>query len=91
MAKRVRMSGSKVQLREVVEKYLGAAGGYGREVAISALGFSREEVEEVFSAFDEDYHIGRFFHFRQDAGETYTIDGFPQTHVAIDDEIREIL
>ena len=85
------MSGSKVQLREVVEKYLGAAGGYGREVAISTLGFSRAEVEEVFSAFDEDYHIGRFFHFRQGTGETYTIDGFPQTHVAIDDEIREIL
>jgi hypothetical protein len=85
------MSGSKVQLREVVEKYLGAAGGYGREVPISALGFSREEVEEVFSAFDEDYHIGRFFRFRQGTGETYTIDGFPQTHVAIDADIQGIL
>jgi hypothetical protein len=85
------MSGSKVQLREVVEKYLGAAGGYGREVPISVLGFSREEVEEVFSAFDEDYHIGRFFRFRQGTGETYTIDGFPQTHVAIDADIQGIL
>ena len=85
------MSGSKLQLRGIVEKYLGAAGGYGKEIAISALGFSREEVEEVFSAFDEDYHIGRFFHFRQGTGETYTIDGFPQTHVEIDGEIQEIL
>lgn len=91
MAKRVRMSGSKLQLREVVEKYLGAAGRYGSEVAISTLGFSREEVEEVFSAFDEDYHIGRFFHFRQGTGEAYNIDGFPQTHVAIDAEIQGIL
>ena len=80
-----------MQLREVVEKYLGAAGDYGREVPISALGFSREEVEEVFSAFDEDYHIGRFFRFRQGTGETYTIDGFPQTHVAIDADIQGIL
>ena len=91
MVKRVPMSGSEVELRQVVEKYLGAAGGYGREVAISSLGFSREEVEEVFSAFDEDYHIGRFFHFRQGTGETYTIDGFPQTHVSIDAAIQSIL
>lgn len=85
------MSGSKLQLREVVEKYLGAAGGYGKEVAISALGYSREEVEDVFSAFDEDYHIGRFFHFRQGAGQAFTIDGFEQTHVSIDAGIQSIL
>ncbi len=80
-----------MQLREVVEKYLAAAGGYNHEVAISALGYSREEVEEVFSAFDEDYHIGRFFRFRQGTGESYTINGFPQTHVALDGQIQSIL
>lgn len=80
-----------VQLQEVLEKYLAASGGYGQEVAISALGFSREEVEDVFSAFDEDYHIGRFFHFRQADGESYAIDGFPQTHVTIDPDVQSIL
>jgi hypothetical protein len=85
------MSGSKVQLQEVLEKYLAASGGYGHEVAISALGFSREEVEDVFSIFDEDYHIGRFFHFRQADGESYTVDGFPQTHVTIDSDVQSIL
>ncbi|HKS68753.1 MAG TPA: hypothetical protein VJR26_16040 [Candidatus Acidoferrales bacterium] len=85
------MSGSKVTLREVIEKYLAAGGGYGHEVAISALGFSRDEVEDVFSAFDEDYHIGRFFHFRLGDGESYTVDGFPQTHVSIDDAVQSIL
>jgi hypothetical protein len=85
------MSGSSVALREIVEKYLATAGAYGREVEISSLGFSREEIEEVFSAFDEDYQIGRFFRFRQGAGENYTIDGFPQTHVAIDSQIQSIL
>jgi hypothetical protein len=85
------MSGSRVQLREVIEKYLAASGGYGREAALSSLGFSREEIEDVFSIFDEDYHIGRFFHFRLQAGESYTIDGFPQTHVSIDSEIQTIL
>jgi hypothetical protein len=85
------MSGSKLELREVVEKYLAQASAYGREVSISSLGFSREEVEDAFTTFDEDYHIGRFFHFRQGAGESYTIDGFPQTHMAIDEAIQSIL
>jgi hypothetical protein len=85
------MSGSKLELREVVEKYLAKASAYGREIPISSLGFSREEVEDVFSLFDEDYHIGRFFHFRRGAGVTYKIDGFPQTHVAIDEAIQSIL
>ncbi len=85
------MSGYKVQLQELVEKYLAAAGGYGHEIAISALGFSREEVEDVFSAFDEDYHIGRFLHFRQGAGESYSIGGFQQSHVTIDGGIQSVL
>jgi len=85
------MSGSKLELREVVEKYLAKASAYGREVPIASLGFSRAEVEDAFSLFDEDYHIGRFFHFRQGVGESYTIDGFPQTHVAIDEAIESIL
>jgi hypothetical protein len=85
------MSGSKLQLREVVERYLAKANAYGCEIPISSLGFSREEVEDVFSLFDEDYHIGRFFHFRQEVGEAYTIDGFPQTHVAIDEGVQSIL
>ncbi|HUJ33512.1 MAG TPA: hypothetical protein VLY23_19685 [Candidatus Acidoferrum sp.] len=91
MPKRARMPGSKLQLREVVEKYLAAAGGFGHDVALGSLGFSREEIEDAFSLFDEDYHIGRFFHFRNADGENYTIDGFPQTHISIDAAIQSIL
>ncbi|HWY27223.1 MAG TPA: hypothetical protein VNY97_04765 [Candidatus Angelobacter sp.] len=78
-------------LSEVVEKYIAAAGGYGKPAALSSLGFSRAEVEQVFSVYDEDYHISRFFHFRNEAGESYTINEFPQTHVTIDAEIQSIL
>jgi hypothetical protein len=85
------MSGSKLQLKEVVEKYLAAAGDYGKTVSLSSFGLSREEIEDVFSLFDEDYHIGRFFHFSLAAGASYTIDGFPQTHVSIDSDIQSIL
>ncbi|MFZ3217417.1 MAG: hypothetical protein WA192_15265 [Candidatus Acidiferrales bacterium] len=80
-----------MQLREVVEKYLAAAGGYGKSVPLASLGISAEETERAFDALDEDYHISRFFHFRNDSGQTFQINGFPQTHIAIDAEIQEIL
>jgi hypothetical protein len=78
-------------LREAVEKYLAVAGGYGKTAALGALGTSHEETERSFSLFDEDYHISRFIHLRNDSGESFQINGFPQTHVAIDAEIQTIL
>lgn len=80
-----------VKLAEVVAKYLDAARCYGKPVPLSALGLSKEEVEEVFSTFDEDYHISRFFQFSRSSGTEFLIDGFPQTHVAIDAEVQSIL
>jgi len=81
----------KMELKELVQKYLAAAGGYDRSVPFSDLGLSREEIEEVFSSFDEDYHISRFFHLACAAGANYQINGFPQTHVSIDADIQSIL
>jgi hypothetical protein len=84
-------------LRELVDKYRQLAGGYGRPLALAGFGFSPQETERVFGLFDEDYHISRFFHFSlQPAGEkraerTYRINGFPQSHVALDAEIESIL
>jgi len=78
-------------LRELVEKYLAAAGGFGKAVPISALGLAREEAERLFSALDEDYHISRYLHLQNAAGPSYTINGFPQTHVSLDPEIQSIL
>lgn len=66
-------------------------GGYGRPVALGAFGLARVETERLFGDLDEDYHISRFFHFSHEAGESFSINGFPQTHVAIDPEIQEIL
>ena len=82
-------------LKELVEKYLAASGGFGKTVPITALELSREETERVFDILDEDYHISRFFHFQNAAGAgsgaSFQINGFPQTHISIDSEIREIL
>jgi hypothetical protein len=81
----------KTQLKDIVEKYLAVAGGYGKAVSLAAFGYSREETEKTFGAFDEDYHISRFIHLRNDSGEKFQINGFPQTHVLIDAEIQGIL
>ena len=86
-----------LSLRDVVEKYRQLSGGFGKPLALAAFGLSVDETERVFGIFDEDYHISRFFHFStqpaagERAARTYTINGFPQSHVALDAEIESIL
>ena len=80
-----------MELKEIIQKYLAAAGAYGRSVPLTDLGLSREEIEDVFGSFDEDYHISRFFHFACAAGANFQINGFPQTHVSIDAGIQSVL
>jgi hypothetical protein len=78
-------------MKEIVERYKKAAGEYGKTVPLGALGISREETERAFDMLDEDYHISRFVHFANAVGASYSINGFPQTHVSIDSEIEGIL
>ena len=84
-------------LRELVRLYRTNANDFGELVALSVFGLSVPETERVFSGYDEDYHISRFFHFsleRAAAGrspQSYRINGFPQSHVALDAEIESIL
>ena len=80
-----------MELRQIVEKYLASAGGFDAAVPLGAFGLSREETEKLFSALDEDYQISRFFDFSQRDGESYSINGFPQTHIVIDAAIQSIL
>ena len=84
-------------LREVVDKYRALAGGFGRSVALQDFGLAQQETERVFSQFDEDYHISRFFHFTLDPavqnlpGRCYRINAIEQSHVSLDSEITRIL
>jgi hypothetical protein len=81
-----------MQLTDVVEIYKGLAGEFDRPVELELFGLSHEETEKLFGAFDEDYHISRFFHFaKESTGISYSINGFPYTHVTIDAAIQEIL
>jgi hypothetical protein len=80
-----------MNLRQLVEKYLQVGGSYGKAVPLGSFGLSRAETERIFGIFDEDYHISRFFYLTKLTGETYEINGFPQTHISIDPRIETIL
>lgn len=80
-----------MSLRELVDRYLAAAGSFSVPTPIAFIGLPTAETEQLFSGYDEDYHISRFFHFSQQQGTSYSINGFPATHVSIDPEIQSIL
>ena len=78
-------------LKEIVDKYLAIAGGFTFLAPLAGFGLSPAEIEHIFGAFDEDYHISRYLHFSQVLGTAYRINGFEQTHISIDAEIEVIL
>ena len=88
-------------LKELVEKYRQAAGGYGRPLHLSEFGLPREELERELSAYEEDYQISRFFQLtrapdeenrpRPGGAPLYTINGFDYSHVAIERGIEQVL
>jgi hypothetical protein len=81
-----------MQLRDLVEKYRGIAGEFGKAIPLESFGLHHEEIERLFSSLDEDYHISRFFHLSKVSGAaTYTINGFSHSHVSIDAEIQTTL
>jgi hypothetical protein len=78
-------------LRELVGRYQAIAGEFGRPVPLAAFELSLADTERLFSSYDEDYHISRFFHFTQSRGTRFSINGIPVTHVSLDAEIETIL
>jgi hypothetical protein len=78
-------------LRELVHLYRSHAADFGQPVALSAFDLTTPETERLFSGYDEDYHISRFFQFSEAAGEKFSINGIPATHVSLDAEIQSIL
>jgi hypothetical protein len=91
MAAEATRRASIMPLRELVRSYLSRAGKFGEPVALSNFELKKEETERLFSGYDEDYHISRFFKFSEADGEKFSINGIPATHVALDAEIQSIL
>jgi len=79
------------ELRQLVERYLLLAGQFGRAVSLETFALSAEETARVFSALDEDYQISRYLKFSRQSGTEFSINGFPQTHVAFDEAILDVL
>ena len=80
-----------MNLREVVERYATLAKSFGDAVALSEFALTAEETQNLFSSFDEDYHISRFLHFSRSQGKSYVISEEAVTHIAIDPAIYSIL
>ncbi len=80
-----------MSLSELVRVYRLRVGDFGQPVALSAFALSPAETERLFSGYEEDYHIGRFFHFTERSGQKFSINGFSATHVSIDAGIQTIL
>jgi len=78
-------------LSDLVARYRSLAGAFGIPVALEGFALTRQETEGAFSAYEEDYHIGRFLHFSDSGGAAYSINGERATHVAIDEQILTIL
>jgi hypothetical protein len=78
-------------LKELVALYLSLVGEFGKLVALSDFQLAPSETERLFSGYDEDYHISRFFHFTESSGTRFSINGFPATHVSLDEEVQTIL
>jgi hypothetical protein len=78
-------------LRQLVDLYLSKAGQFGNAIALTAFQLSPAETEGIFSSYDEDYHISRFFHLSVAEGVKFCINGVPVTHVSLDAEIETIL
>ena len=78
-------------LKQLVARYQSLAGGFAIPVELSRFELSREVTETIFSAYDEDYHISRFFHFSDAGGTAYVIGGERATHVAIEAGVKDIL
>ena len=78
-------------LRQLVERYLLLAGQFGRAVSLDSFALGGEETERVFSALDEDYQISRYLKFSRQSGAEFSVNGFPQTHVAFEEAILDLL
>lgn len=78
-------------LPQLVETYRSLAGDFGKPAPLSGFSMTHTETEALFSGYDEDYHISRFFHFSEAGGEIFSINGIPASHVSIDSEVQTIL
>ena len=76
-----------MQLKELVSRYRELSRETGEAVTLTEFALPKEEFERELAAFDDDYHISRFFEFSRDEKESpdaaYNINGVKCTHLKI--------
>ncbi len=90
-----------MNLSELVEKYVEAAGGFGRPVHLSFLGLSKSETEKLIAGFDEDYQVSRYLLLLRETDEAldalpeadrvYRINGVECSHISFQPDVRKLL
>jgi hypothetical protein len=79
------------ELRQIVDRYLALAGSFGPAVPLASFALDPQETARLFSALDEDYQISRYLKFSRQSGKEFSINGFPQTHLSLEEGIRALL
>jgi hypothetical protein len=90
-----------MDLATAVKKYLELAGGFDRPVHLSRFTLPKNEIEKMFSEWDEDYQISRFMMLSREGDETlasfpenervYLINGFECSHVTFHQDIQKLM
>ena len=90
-----------MDLATAVKKYLELAGDFGRPLHLSRFALSKNEIEKIFSEWDEDYQISRFMMLSREGDEAlmsfpdnervYLINGFEYSHVTFHQEIQKLM
>jgi hypothetical protein len=88
-----------MELKAAVERYLEVVKGFQRPMPLAQFGLSREELEAMVSAWDEDYHLHRHFELISPStappgmledGAAFIIHGIPYCAILFKESIRHV-
>ena len=90
-----------MDLATAVKKYLELAGEFGRSLHLSRFALPKNEIEKMFSEWDEDYQISRYMMLSRESDEAlasfppdervYLVSGFECSHVTFAEDIQKLL
>jgi len=90
-----------MDLATAVKKYLELAGEFGRSLHLSRFALPKNEIEKMFSEWDEDYQISRYMILSREKDEAlisfpdneriYFINGFECSHVTFHQDIQKLM
>ena len=90
-----------MDLGAAVRKYLASVGEFGRPLHLSEFELPKDEIERIFSAWDEDYQISRYLLLTRAPDEeleafppharVYAVNGHESSHVTFRADIERLI